>query len=347
MDSITQAVLGAAFGEAVGGRRLGARAPAWGAVGGVMPDLDLFVSHALGPFGEMQFHRGPSHALWFGPVVGTLLGWLIHRIYRRRGGLARAGPLGLWIGVMVLSIITHPLLDVFTSYGTQLLSPFSDHRFALNGIGIIDPVYSLTLLAAVVLARWRPAWSRRAIAAALISTTAYLGWGTQINARAEDHARRQLEAEGLTVRNVTAYPTVFQLFLRRVVARTDDSWRIGWVTMWSPHRIRFTTVKPDVDSAIDVVAATPQAAIFDWFAMRQTVPHVVSRDAGRVMVEIDDLRYGLPDRPDRSMWGLRGVVDSSGALVGPLEKFRRAPPDDMARAVRELFRAAFAPDVSG
>ena len=41
MDSITQAALGAAVGEGVLGRRIGNRAPIWGAVLGTLPDLDV------------------------------------------------------------------------------------------------------------------------------------------------------------------------------------------------------------------------------------------------------------------------------------------------------------------
>jgi len=41
MDTATQALLGAAVGQAAFGHRLGRRALAWGAVGGLLPDLDV------------------------------------------------------------------------------------------------------------------------------------------------------------------------------------------------------------------------------------------------------------------------------------------------------------------
>ena len=40
-------------------------------------------------------------------------------------------------------VLTHPLLDAHTAYGTQLFWPFSDERFAWSIISIIDPLFTL------------------------------------------------------------------------------------------------------------------------------------------------------------------------------------------------------------
>ena len=62
-----------------------------------------------------------------------------------------------WALVMAASMLSHPLLDWFTTYGTQLLAPFSRHRFAIDGVGIVDPFYSLTLIAGLSAIRWNAA----------------------------------------------------------------------------------------------------------------------------------------------------------------------------------------------
>ena len=88
MDFITQGLFGAAAGEAVCGHKLGRRATLWGAFGGLLPDLDVLASSLMGPTAHMTFHRGPPHALWVGPVGGSLLGYrlyfsgLLHDLYR-------------------------------------------------------------------------------------------------------------------------------------------------------------------------------------------------------------------------------------------------------------------------
>ena len=85
MDSLTQAVLGAAVGEAVAGRRVGRRALAVGALAGTLPDLDVLASAVLSEPAMLHFHRGPTHSLLFAFAAAPALGWLTARL-RPRGG---------------------------------------------------------------------------------------------------------------------------------------------------------------------------------------------------------------------------------------------------------------------
>ena len=191
MDPLTQGLLGASFGQALYGRALGRKALVWGAIVGMAPDLDV-VANPVSPMAEWLWHRGPTHALWFGPVVGPAIGWML---WKWKGGRLRD-----WVGLAIVSLLTHPLLDVFTTYGTQLLSPFSRQRFAFDAVAIIDPAYSLVLALGLALGVWRgvgTATARRAAWAALVVSSAYLGLGLVVNDRAEEVARRQLAAEGV------------------------------------------------------------------------------------------------------------------------------------------------------
>ena len=47
MDSLTQLTFGAACGEAILGKKIGRKAPLWGAVLGTLPDLDVFMGKNL------------------------------------------------------------------------------------------------------------------------------------------------------------------------------------------------------------------------------------------------------------------------------------------------------------
>ncbi|MFV7789166.1 metal-dependent hydrolase, partial [Enterococcus faecium] len=119
--------------------------------------------------------------LWFGAVVGPVLGWACWRFFRRRPGDGRGTDAALraWIAVWTASMISHALLDTCTIYGTQLLQPFSDARFAVPAVGIIDPLYTVILLAAVVSALTTRRWGAAAAWLALLGSTGYLvyGWG--------------------------------------------------------------------------------------------------------------------------------------------------------------------------
>ena len=142
MDPLTHGLLGACVGQTLYGRSLGRPALVWGAVLGMAPDLDILARPA-DPLAEWIWHRGFTHALWFGPVVGGLVGYALWRW--------KGGALSAWLALAVMALLTHPLLDLFTSWGTQLLAPFSNRRFALDAVAIIDPAYSLVLAAGIAL----------------------------------------------------------------------------------------------------------------------------------------------------------------------------------------------------
>jgi inner membrane protein len=331
VDPLTQGLLGAACGQAVYGRALGRRAVVWGAALGMSPDLDV-VLNATGPMGEWLWHRGFTHALWFGPVLGPVLGW---GLWRWQGGRRRD-----WIGLAVLALVTHPLLDVFTSYGTQLLAPFSWRRFALDAVGIIDPAYTLVLVAAVVVGRWH-GWSSRAArgaaGVALALSTTYLVAGLEVNRRAEARATAELRAGGVTGVQVSAYPTVLQLPLRRIVARRDREVRIGWVSLLSPRPIEWTRFEEARGPFVDAARETWEAKVLEWFAMGQTATRIDKGNGGAV-VEIDDLRYGLPGQPRDGLWGVRVHLDSAGRPTGPGERINRRPASPPGELLTEIWR---------
>ena len=86
MDSITQIVLGAACGEAVLGKKLGNKALLYGAIGGTIPDLDVFLGDFLfsNEIQSMAFHRGIMHSIFFAVFASFILGHLFYFIYSRK-----------------------------------------------------------------------------------------------------------------------------------------------------------------------------------------------------------------------------------------------------------------------
>jgi len=364
MDTPTQALLGAVVGQACFSRKLGKRALWWGALGGAIPDLDVISVVFTGPWGEFLYHRGPTHALWFGPVAGSLLGYAVWRWYARKRedeagreegienaaagkGLPHPGDpsvRGAWIGLFVLAFLSQPFLDVFTTYGTQLFAPFSNKRFALDAVPIIDPVYSLILVAA--LAVWvgtpferRVRVGRQAATVALVLSSAYLFYGLWLNEKAGREVRRQLAAEGITDARVHVYPTIFQVYLRRVVVRAGDEVLVGAITMWKPGTVAWRRFSVPDHPVIMRLAETREGRIFDWFASGQTVPRVIELKNGFV-VEFDDLRYGFFEEPEHGLWGIRGRFDTEGNLMGRVVRFQRefsVRPETFL----DLWRAAF------
>lgn len=222
MDSLTQAVLGAALQGAVLGRIQGRRSLLYGAALGTLPDLDVLIRYA-DPVSQMTYHRGFSHSLFVLTALAAVLAWLVSAVARRRwpdkGYRLTRLFLAFW-----LVLVTHPILDAFTVYGTQLFWPLSLTPQSWAAVFIIDPVYTLPLLGAVLYAAFK-GMAGKAVAVlgvALAFSTAYLGYGLAGRMAAEQRFALALDQQGVVVTHVRAVPIAFNSLVWRVLAKTPD-----------------------------------------------------------------------------------------------------------------------------
>lgn len=218
MDSLTQAVLGAGLQGALLGRFHGRKALAAGAILATLPDLDVFLDHG-DPISNMIHHRGFSHSLLVLTTLAAVLTWL----YRRW----RPNPeysAGLLFLTLWLVLCTHPLLDAFTSYGTQLWWPLRPVPTSWSSIFIIDPFFTLPLTVAVIAAAVMGSRPRilKALSWTLIWCALYLMLSVGIKTIMEARVQRMLSQQGIHVQSMFSTPQPFTIFLWRVVARTDD-----------------------------------------------------------------------------------------------------------------------------
>lgn len=176
MDSITQAALGAAVAAAVAPKSYRKRAIATGVLLGTLPDLDVLI-RSTNEIENFIAHRSFSHSLLVLPLVALLLLPLLRRWYRDMS-------IGRLYALIALTLVTHPLLDALTAYGTQLFYPLNITPTYISSVFILDPLYTVWLLigVAVYLCTARGRWANHA---GLIISTLYLavGFGMQSVAR--------------------------------------------------------------------------------------------------------------------------------------------------------------------
>lgn len=220
MDSLTQAALGAAVGTAVLGRRIGPRRAALaGAALGTLPDLDVFWPFD-DPVDAFVLHRGATHSLVMQALVTPLLGEALVRGFRA----LREHRWQSWAAVY-LCLSTHALLDALTVYGTRLLWPLWTEPVGVGSVFIIDPLYTVPLLVAVVWALCLRAWTPRfgrTLATALALSTGYLGWGVAAQGIAQARADAVLAQAGIAPQRTLATPTPFNTLFWRVIAVDGD-----------------------------------------------------------------------------------------------------------------------------
>tara|TARA_B100000614_G_scaffold261993_1_gene293694 strand:- start:123362 stop:124462 length:1101 start_codon:yes stop_codon:yes gene_type:complete len=219
MDSLTQAALGGALGGAVLGSRLGRGAIVGGALLATLPDLDVLIDYgdAVANFSE---HRGFSHSLLVLAPLATLLAWALSR-WKPAPGLGR------WWAFTTLVLLTHPLLDAFTTYGTQLWWPLGA-PVALNSVFIIDPLYTLPLLIAVLIALIKPP-ALTALSVGLGLSSAYLAWSLVAQQWMTGRVENVLAERGLEGAPLMVQPMPFSTLLWRATAVAPDR-RLEMVT---------------------------------------------------------------------------------------------------------------------
>ncbi|WP_029000170.1 metal-dependent hydrolase [Azohydromonas australica] len=234
MDSLTHVVLGAAIGVAVTGRRVAPwKAALWGAACNTLPDLDVLIDHG-DAVSNMVLHRGHSHSLFWLTLLAPLLALVASRLI---GGV---GWRRWWLATG-LALVTHPLLDLMTVYGTQLLQPFSDHPYALGSLFIIDPGVTLPLVVGLVAVLWRRSErSRRWNATGLALAVAYVGWSAVAQQQVQGLALASARAQGLAPQRVLVTPAPLSTLLWRVVLVQDGRYHEGFRSLLDPgERIEF------------------------------------------------------------------------------------------------------------
>ena len=263
MDSITQATLGALCGELVLRKQLGWKGAAWGLFFGTLPDLDILAAPFLDGLEWLRFHRGISHgllAVFLGPL---LLAWPFSTIHKQVS--YRRAYLFLW-----LTWLTHVLIDCFNSYGTQLFAPFSNRPIAFNNIAIIDLFFTLPMLFGLIICLFRKKESRgRTILVTLITAwiCTYTACSFAIQQKARQHFSQVLEANDLAQDDFTVSPTLTNIFLWRMLARTDDSYYVCYWSIFDPK---------DAVPRIDHIQRAPETVsefrgsqafeTIDWFS---------------------------------------------------------------------------------
>ena len=339
MDPFSQAALGAVVARSVAPADMVKGVLFAGAVLGAAPDIDVLFSWPGDFFANLKHHRGLTHSLILLTLAGPLVG---HWLWRRLGAGGRWRRQHLWwMAIATAALLSHPLLDWLTTYGTQLLLPLTERRFAINAMPIIDPLYTLMLVLGVVLAAHLPTplLCKRAALTALALSLAYIGYGWRQNSVAEALAHAQLGDEGLTHYQLSAFPTVLQVHLRRLVVRTQDEVRVGYISTWSPCEVVWGTTPAADEAAGARLAATPEGRVFNWFAMGWSHPSV-RRVPDGFAVTLSDLRYGATLDPTESFFSVAARFDRAWRPIGrPLGRWSR--PDVQAADIGALYAAAY------
>ena len=246
MDSLTQIVLGAACGEAILGKKIGNKALLFGAIGGTIPDLDVFVGSLLygNEIDAMLFHRGFMHSILFSVLAAFLLGWLVHKLYDS-GKRLQTTTQKDWTKLFFWSLFTHPILDCFTPYGTQLFAPFSNYRVAFNNIAVADPLYTVPFLVCLIILMFfnRKSQPRRLWLKMGIGISSFYMLLTIFNKIYVDNIfENSLSDKGISYSRYSTQPAILNNVLWYGIAETEETYQVGFYSLFDSSK-RFSDLQ--------------------------------------------------------------------------------------------------------
>ncbi len=306
---MTHTLTGVVIARAIDDKKIGH----WGTIAGLsmgfFPDTDF----VLGLFNRqfyLEYHRDFTHSLLLIPFYALFFSWIFVKISKRTHFWS-------FYKICLAVLVTHVLLDLLTSYGTMIFSPFFEHRFAWDLIFIIDLIFSGIIILPLIISF---SWKRKAqwiCRGSLIGLTLYVLFCWIQHGRAMELTKAFARNSNEEVIQVASLPQPispfrwanyietrekvyqgFMDFLRREppepIPRSRSFFKKLSRLYYPPEKIQYRSwTKLQNSPWVERALATDGVKFYYWFARFPVVKSVNSTN-GRHRVEFVDVRFHLP-----------------------------------------------------
>ena len=332
MDTTTHALAGYVIAKTGIARDTGK----WGTIAGVsaavFPDIDLVLGF-LGTEFSLKYHRNFTNSVFLAIPFSLFLAWFFVRVSKVR-------RFWTFFVIALVEILAHTFMDLMTSYGTMILSPFSDQRFTLDWVFIVDLFLVATLLLPMIALHLWKGRERLFARLAVVLAGLYIGlcafnhgWALSL---AQNHARDR----GLEATAVASVPQPLSPFRWANYIQTETKIYQGLVNLigrdrgdtipvGGAFRRFFARYKPisqieysawdrfDESVWVERAVGLDGVKTFYWFARFPVARYRVGEN-GNHRVEFFDLRFGTIDNVRPFLYvvdfGEEGDVDFQGFL---------------------------------
>ena len=296
MDPVTQGAFGAIFAQTISNKKKILVGSIVGCLAGLAPDLDIFIRSASDPLLKLEYHRQFTHSIIFIPI-GALIVTLFSRILFRK--------YLSWVEMYLFSFFgyaTHGLLDACTSYGTQLLWPFSDERISWNYVSVVDPFLSVPLILAIIFSIIMK--NKYITLFGIFYIFIYLTFGAFQENRAEYVGKSIANFRGHESKNLTVKPSLGNLFLWKTIYEDNDIYYVDAVRLFSKSEYCQGTKIKKLDLLMDFSDLNKKSQQykdikrFDWFSQGYLGKGIDKNI-------ITDVRYSAVPNEVDGLWGIR------------------------------------------
>ncbi|MFK7793785.1 MAG: metal-dependent hydrolase [Gammaproteobacteria bacterium] len=298
MDPLTQGVVGASLAQSFTNKTKIFIAGILGFLSGMAADLDIFIRSDTDPLLFLEYHRQFTHSLIFIPIGGLICAVFFYFLFSRRANLSFKHTYLF----CTLGYATHGLLDTCTSYGTQLLWPFTTHRFSWDTVSIIDPILTLPLITLIILSSIRK--NSNYALAGFLWILSYQCIGLYQNHRASEIGWQLANERGHSPIRLNAKPTLGNLILWKVIYEVEEGFYTDGVRAGFNIKVFPGGLTPKLDVARDFPRLNKNSQQlkdlnrFTWFS--QGYIAVDPNNPSRVI----DARYSLLPNEARGLWSI-------------------------------------------
>ncbi len=196
-----------------------------------------------------------------------------------------------WTKLFFWSIFTHPLLDAFTAYGTQLFAPFSDYRVAFNTISVADPIYTFPfiafLVAALTLHRTKK-WRLYLTWMGILWSSAYLLFTVFNKQKIDRIFENALATQNIKYQRFRTSPSIFNNILWQGVAEAEDVYYLGMYSLFDTKpTVEFYPLNKDHE-LIEPYESNKDIQTLKWFS--DGYYSIMKLPDGKL--QLSDVRYG-------------------------------------------------------
>lgn len=243
-----------------------------------------------------------------------------------------------WQWLFFWSLVTHPILDSFTVYGTQLFAPFSDYRVAFNNISVADPFYTLPFLICLIVAsflhrssiqrRW---WNY----AGIIISSMYMLFTLINKSQVNQVIKSTIKEDGLVANKYMTNPSILNNFLWSATVETDSFYYQGLYSIFdTDKKFKLAQIPKNRHLAIDS-GNDRVLNILKWFS-NDYYAYIIREDG---KLQFNDMRYGTfrGEGNSENDYIFRFVLDESDAGYS-LDEAEGGPPEGSEdQMMKDLF----------
>lgn len=308
MDTITHGLSGAILSRTGFYQRFGRAATMLIIIGAIIPDIDHISLRLAGPLAYLKYHRGFTHSILGSFVIAALMAGVACSIKNVREKMG-------WPAAFILSLLgiySHILLDLITSYGTQVFFPFSSKRYSFDLIFIIDLYFTAILLVPLVIMKFRKDLSKVLAISSVLGIMLYSGLAYLEKTISIEKVKAENNKNKITGTRIEAVPLPLSPF--RWSVYTEDNERFYQTNMDNLTGASSTEIfrkKTGGNDISDKVENLEIVKTYLWFA-RFPVVTVKQQNDGGYMVEYYDIRFN--SLPPRKPFLLQLFVDKNGSL---------------------------------